>query len=446
MTNTGERQIGTTLEEIRADHRARYEWAAKYLHPHQSKTVLDAGCGIGYGSKILADAGFEVTAIDRDREAIQYAQTHWRHPNIEYHEVACESVMRRWTSDAIVAFEILEHLKTPEEALVRWGSMANTLLASVPNEECFPYTGQAFHHRHYTREEFSALLERCGWKPVAWFGQEGPESPVEPEINGRTILCVAVKSGLPTWQPQEPRKYRYPSDPVGLESVAIVAMGSSHKTYVSLASGSGGKQKIAQEVWAVNNMGNVIRHDRLFHMDDLKIQEARALARPDSSIAGMMSWMKTHDRPIYTSRSYSDYVQSYDFPLEDVMNSVGAVYFNSTVAYAVAYAIHLKVKKIHLYGVDYSYANGHQAEKGRACVECLLGIALARDINVQLPADSSLMDANVSRHESYYGYDTEWIDTAPNEEGRMIIARTLREECDIPTVEEIERRYDHQPR
>ena len=53
----------------------------------------------------------------------------------------------------------------------------------------------------------------------------------------------------------------------------------------------------------------------------------------------------------------------------------GHIYFNTSVAYAVGLAIHLKVKEIGLYGCDFTYPDTHVAESGRACVEFLLGIA-----------------------------------------------------------------------
>jgi hypothetical protein len=60
-------------------------------------------------------------------------------------------------------------------------------------------------------------------------------------------------------------------------------------------------------------------------------------------------------------------------------------YFNSTAAYAVAYAIHMGVKKISVFGMDFTYPNAHDAEKGRACVEFWLGIAPRAASSSQCP-------------------------------------------------------------
>jgi hypothetical protein len=74
--------------------------------------------------------------------------------------------------------------------------------------------------------------------------------------------------------------------------------------------------------------------DRVFHMDDVRIQQVRADAVPDSNIAVMLDWMKAHPGPIYTSRPHPDYPGLVRFPLQDVLNDLGTAYFNGTAAYA----------------------------------------------------------------------------------------------------------------
>ena len=59
---SNERQVAPTLDGIRRDHVARYEWAARQLAPES--VVLDAACGVGYGSRVMADAGMTVRGTD----------------------------------------------------------------------------------------------------------------------------------------------------------------------------------------------------------------------------------------------------------------------------------------------------------------------------------------------------------------------------------------------
>ncbi|HCZ47424.1 MAG TPA: hypothetical protein DCZ11_00275 [Gammaproteobacteria bacterium] len=220
------------------------------------------------------------------------------------------------------------------------------------------------------------------------------------------------------------------------EHVAILGLGPSVTQWLELTKRHGGRY--ADEVWSINALGDVFRCDRVFHMDDVRIQEIRAGARPDSNIARMLGWLKRHPGPIYTSRRHSDYPGLVDFPLRDVVNAFGQAYFNSTAAYAVAFAVYIGVKKISCYGFDFTYPNAHHAEKGRACVEFWLGVAVSRGIEVRVPHVSSLMDACERR---LYGYDT--LDVTFDRTPAGGIDVRFAERAEMPTADEIEAMYDH---
>lgn len=221
--------------------------------------------------------------------------------------------------------------------------------------------------------------------------------------------------------------------------VAILGLGPSLEAYVDIVKRMGARAALYDEVWGINAVADVIICDRVFHMDDVRVQEARAEAKPQSNIANMLGWLKTRPGPIYTSRPHEDYPGLVAFPLEDVINSSGIAYFNSTAAYAVAYAVHIGVEEIALFGCDFTYPNAHQAEKGRACVEFHLGIAKARGIKIALPDNTSLMDGIAPMEERVYGYDT--LDIDMEDDGENV--RLTFTPKDAPTAEEIERRYDH---
>lgn len=222
--------------------------------------------------------------------------------------------------------------------------------------------------------------------------------------------------------------------------VAILGLGPSLEEYVNLTKRLGGRHVYCDEVWGINAVGGVIQCDRIFHMDDVRVQEARAKARPDSNIARMLEWMREDPGPIYTSRAHPDYPGLVEFPLEEVVNEFGHPYLNNTAAYAVAYALYIGVEKLSIFGCDYTYPSAHDAEQGRGCLEFWLGIAAARNVKLAMPKVSSLMDACYPQQRRLYGYDT--IDLALTKEGdRIRITRTLH---DRPiNAEEVEDRYDH---
>lgn len=223
--------------------------------------------------------------------------------------------------------------------------------------------------------------------------------------------------------------------------IAILGLGPSVKQYLELTKRFGGRRAYCDQTWGINALGDVFACDRIFHMDDVRIQRVRAEASPNSNIARMLDWLKTCETPVITSRAHPDYRCLEEFPLAAVLTEHPMGYFNSTAAYAVAYAIHVGATKISCFGMDFTYDNVVQAEKGRACVEFWLGIAASRGIELAMPKTTSLMDAYHSQSDRFYGYDTLDLEFLRDEAGEIQVKRTPRR--DLPTAEQIERSYDH---
>lgn len=225
--------------------------------------------------------------------------------------------------------------------------------------------------------------------------------------------------------------------------IAIVGLGPSAEAYMDHVKRHGSRHAFCDQVWGINAIGSVLDVDLVVHMDDVRVQEIRAAAKPKSNIANMVRWLKNSRVPVLTSCAHPDYPALVEFPFEAVVNQLGRVYFNNTGAYAVAYAIYLGAEKISLFGCDYTYPDAHKAEKGRACMEFWLGVAFARGIEIALPQNTSLLDEIVedSAEDVYaYGYDCVKIAYA-DDNGRMKFTMTPREK--LPTAEQIEAAYDH---
>jgi SAM-dependent methyltransferase len=441
VIDTGERQVAPTREWIRRDHVARYEWAAARV-PHGAR-VVDLACGIGYGTQLLAAHARQAVGLDIDGEALAYAREHYGHPGVLYLSTQTRRVETLGKFDLAVCFETIEHVDDPAALLRSLHEVADELVASVPNEFAFPWNQHAFHHRHYTPDEFEALLNECGWEVTEWWGQDGPESEVESGLKkGRTVIATAKRAA----KKKAPEAVAEPAaEPKAVAAVprhvSILGLGPSINTYLELTKRMGGRRKFCDETWGINALGGVFECDRVFHMDDVRIQEIRSAAAPERNIAAMLAWLRTHPGPIVTSRLHPDYPGLVEFPLEEVVSRFPEGYFNSTAAYAVAYAIHLGVQRMTLFGMDFTYPNAHSAEKGRACVEFWLGIATARGIKVSIPKTSSLMDALVPHAERYYGYDTVDVHIANAADGSVRVVKTPHDR--MPTAAEVEARYDH---
>ncbi len=225
------------------------------------------------------------------------------------------------------------------------------------------------------------------------------------------------------------------------EVVSIIGLGYSAEAYVDHTKRLGGRHAYCCETWSLNALGNILQSDLVFHMDDVRIQEIRAKANPESNIAKMLAGLKEHPGPIMTSRAHEAYPGFIEFPLMDVLNHFKSGYFNNTTPYAIAYAIYIGVKKICLYGMDYTYPNAHDAERGRACVEYWIGRAAERGIHIEIPQRSTLLDTCADASEQFYGYDTVDLGLTKNAKGIFSINPTIKE--NLPSAEEIEHRYDH---
>ena len=184
-------------------------------------------------------------------------------------------------------------------------------------------------------------------------------------------------------------------------TIAIVAMGDSKSDYMDDCLQNSGRFQVADETWAINAMAGVIEHDRAFIMDDL-CYFSRA-AREHKHLVGYGDWLHKHKGPIYTSRVDPEFPGAVDYPLQEVLKSVGFPYFNGTCPYALAYAIHLKIPHVKLYGMDYTQKeNRGFAEAGRACLEYWIAIACSRGIKITLSKSTTLCDHAMGR--PLYGY------------------------------------------
>jgi SAM-dependent methyltransferase len=208
--SSGERQTGLHYFEIRRDHRARYELAARTV-PRGSR-VLDLFCGNGYGSFLLSD-GREVLGVDGSAEAIAVARRHYAQlgARFEARQFPFEDDTQY---DAVVSYESLEHVADGPgffRFLVARVVPGGLLLFSTPNQDLLPFDPavHVHHRRHYGLDETLAFPESEGLTVRTWFGQDvyrldGPAPvPLHPsgmELHERrpgqfTIVVAQTRSG-----------------------------------------------------------------------------------------------------------------------------------------------------------------------------------------------------------------------------------------------------------
>lgn len=195
MSIVNGRQQAPTVAEIRDDHVARYRFALGALE--EGEKAIDLGCGCGYGASILAGKVAKVTAIDADGEAIDYAKAHYAADNIVFRTGRAEGA-RLPKADAVIAFEVIEHVEDAAAVLARLAKAAPVLIGSVPNEDVVPFAtaNNPYHIRHFTPAELRDVLKAGGWNHVeirSQKGKRGAEASVEPGEGGRTLVFVASR-------------------------------------------------------------------------------------------------------------------------------------------------------------------------------------------------------------------------------------------------------------
>lgn len=190
-------------------------------------------------------------------------------------------------------------------------------------------------------------------------------------------------------------------DSLAGKQIAIVGLGGSYVDYIMARINS----QNFDEVWGINSMGGIIHVDRTFMMDPATRFLDDIKAGTQTGIAAEFLLKTPNKGPIYSCCLDERVPEIVEYPLAEVITEVGYAYFNNTVAYALAYAIAAKVKKINLFGIDFSYKkNIHFAEAGRACCEFWAAIALSKGIIIETARQSAFLDTNVPLNEKLYGY------------------------------------------
>lgn len=171
MIFTGERVIpGQGDPDLINEHLARYLFAQRFS---SGKLVLDAACGSGYGSAMLAENASAVVGVDISQEAVDYSRAHYAASNLRFSAADCLALpFPADHFDLVVAFEIVEHLHDPAAFLAELDRVlkpSGLLIISTPNR--LYYTEERgeinpFHEREFTYTEFDELLGRFAHRSI----------------------------------------------------------------------------------------------------------------------------------------------------------------------------------------------------------------------------------------------------------------------------------------
>lgn len=136
-----------------ARHRSAYQYAARFV---RGGRTLDLGCGNGYGSAELSDAGGRVVSLDRIAPDAQH-----RREGLLYVRADLAGVpLAPRSFDLVVSFQVIEHLDDPSLYL---RAIANAVrpdgMALITTPNLLQSDGvNPFHVHEYTGEALSRML------------------------------------------------------------------------------------------------------------------------------------------------------------------------------------------------------------------------------------------------------------------------------------------------
>ena len=176
MEFTGERFTPECVREIWYEHWARYAFV---LALARGKRVLDAACGEGFGSALLAREARQVVGMDVSADAVAHARARYAAAtNLHYLQGDCTQLaLPDAQFDLVVSMETLEHVDAQEAMVAGFARVLaddGVFVVSSPDKRTYSDVAgfrNEFHVRELYREELLALLQRH-FPHVRLFGQK----------------------------------------------------------------------------------------------------------------------------------------------------------------------------------------------------------------------------------------------------------------------------------
>lgn len=157
-----------TAPKFLAQHLKPYEFLRQEA---KDRTVLEIGCGDGYGSAYLAEAAEKVTGIDYEEVVIYQAQNKYKGANLKFVRMDAADLQFGDNSfDIICSFQVIEHI--PEDAILQYLSEIKRVLKddgkfylSTLNVEHavkspLTYKKHPAHCKEFNRQELKDLLSQ----------------------------------------------------------------------------------------------------------------------------------------------------------------------------------------------------------------------------------------------------------------------------------------------
>lgn len=164
---SGERFIPEECQgEMAVEHYQRYQFAAQMV---KNKVVLDAACGEGYGSSLLAQEAASVIGLDLDEETLERARGKYWSSKLSFLSGSVEKLpFEDKFFDVVVSYETIEHIDEEMQKkflteIDRVLKPDGILIISTPNKTVYTdlVKGQnPFHKKEFYPSEFQQFLDQ----------------------------------------------------------------------------------------------------------------------------------------------------------------------------------------------------------------------------------------------------------------------------------------------
>lgn len=199
-----------------AFHWHRYQAVAPAL---AGRDVLDVGTGGGYGAEVLAQSAHTVVAVDVDPSAVAQAEERYRKDNLKFFTAsALRLPFGDGTFDAVVAFELVEHLPRAQHplAVAEWKRVlkpSGVLVLSTPDHDRMrEFPDNPYHlgelteaelrgllaqhfatvHLYYQELNAASIIWKPGWEP----GADPARDPTRSGISARGFAVRRADDGV----------------------------------------------------------------------------------------------------------------------------------------------------------------------------------------------------------------------------------------------------------
>ena len=184
-----------TPAAILALHLKRYDFVRAYC---DGADVLDAGCGVGYGTAYLAEVAASVVGVDVSPEAIAYAARRYAGPRVSFRQMDVTALELTDASfDVVCSFETLEHARDAGAAVREAARVLRSYgvyVVSTPHvERTCASPANPFRATRYAPDDFAALLHGS-FEQVEIFGQRRLETPRHRLLRRLDVLGLRRRS------------------------------------------------------------------------------------------------------------------------------------------------------------------------------------------------------------------------------------------------------------